>query len=120
MWNFFDQKVEKKKKRFSCKSLQLLSLSSTPPPPPHPHLKTPSGARVTTKLFSRSRSTSLSILTCEGSRSLGSLAGRMVSDWKKAAWSRSKAAEESSADAEDEDARLFSGGGGEEEKNTSE
>lgn len=40
----------------------------------------------------------------------------MVSDWKKAAWSRSKAAEESSADAEDEDARLFSGGGGEEEK----
>lgn len=41
----------------------------------------------------------------------------MVSDWKKAAWSRSDAAEESSADVEDDTARLFSGGGADEEKN---
>lgn len=43
----------------------------------------------------------------------------MVSDWKKAAWSRSEAAKESSADVEDNAARLFSGGGADEEKNPS-
>lgn len=47
------------------------------------------------KLFSRSRSTSFSIRTWEGSRSFGSFAGRIVSDWKKAAWSLRAEAEES-------------------------
>lgn len=41
----------------------------------------------------------------------------MVSDWKKAAWSRSEAAEESSAATEDsEDTKLSSAEGGEQEK----
>lgn len=51
------------------------------------YLYTPGGVCGRMKLFSRSRSTSFSIRTWEGSRSLGSFAGRMVSDWKKAAWS---------------------------------
>lgn len=51
----------------------------------HSHLYTPGADSELMKLFSRSRSTSFSIRTCAGSRSLGSLAGRMVSDWKNAA-----------------------------------
>lgn len=44
------------------------------------------------KLFSRSRSTSFSMRTWEGSRSFGSLAGRIISDWKKLEFSRKDAA----------------------------
>lgn len=47
----------------------------------------------------------MSIRTWEGSRSLGSLAGRIVSDWKKAAWSLKEVAE----DSRDGDTTLFSG-----------
>lgn len=43
----------------------------------------PRGGLGIRKLFSRSRSTSFSMRTWEGSRSLGSLAGRIISDWKK-------------------------------------
>lgn len=49
------------------------------------HLYTPGADSGLMKLFSRSRSTSFSIRTCAGSRSLGSLAGRIISDWKNAA-----------------------------------
>lgn len=49
------------------------------------HLYTPGADWGPMKLFSRSRRTSFSIRTWAGSRSLGSFAGRIISDWKKAA-----------------------------------
>ena len=61
------------------------------------YLYTPGGVCGMRKLFSRSRSTSFSIRTWDGSRSLGSFAGLIVSDWKNAAWSLREEAEDSMA-----------------------
>lgn len=69
------------------------------------YLYTPGSICGMLKLFSRSRRTSFSILTWEGSRSLGSLAGLIDSDWKKAARSLREEAEDSRAVG----IRLFSG-----------
>jgi len=57
------------------------------------------------KLFSRSRRTSFSIRTWEGSRSFGSFAGHIVSDWKNAVWSLREDTEENRG----RDAALMSG-----------
>lgn len=68
------------------------------------YLYTPGSVCGTMKLFSRSRSTSFSIRRRDGSRSLGSFAGRIVSDWKKVALSLREEADNSRAG----DTRLLS------------
>lgn len=69
------------------------------------HLYTPGADGGPMKLFSRSRRTSFSIRTWAGSRSFGSFAGRIVSDWKNAARSLREAA----ADSRAGDVALLSG-----------
>lgn len=61
------------------------------------HLYTPGADCGPMKLFSRSRRTSFSIRTWAGSRSLGSFAGRIISDWKNAARSLREVAADSKA-----------------------
>lgn len=78
------------------------------------HLYTPGADCGLMKLFSRSRRTSFSIRTWAGSRSLGSFAGRIISDWKNAARSLREVAANSKAG----DIMLFSRD--KDEKNTEE